>query len=60
MTENEISNKIIGAAIAVHTALGTGLLENAYKECLFYKLKQMNLLVEKEKQMPLVSEEVKL
>ena len=50
MTENEISNKIIGAAIKVHTALGPGLLESAYKECLFYILVKVGLKVEKEKQ----------
>lgn len=60
MTENEISNKIIGAAIKVHTALGPGLLESAYKECLFYNLVKEGLKVEKEKPMPLVFEEVKL
>jgi hypothetical protein len=32
MTENELSNKVIGIAIQVHTALGPGLLESAYKE----------------------------
>ena len=31
MTENEISNRIIGVAIEVHQALGPGLLESAYK-----------------------------
>ena len=35
MNENELSNKIIGCAIEVHNALGPGLLESAYKECLF-------------------------
>lgn len=37
MTENELSNKIIGIGMEVHSALGPGLLESAYKECLFYK-----------------------
>ena len=60
MTENEISNKIIGLAIEVHKALGPGLLESAYQECLFYKLKKSGLVVEKEKPMPLIFEEVKL
>ncbi len=32
----------------------------AYKECLFYKINQAGLQVEKEKAMPLVFEEVKL
>jgi GxxExxY protein len=49
MNENEISNGIIGLAIRVHQALGPGLLESAYKECLFYRLKKEGYLVEKEK-----------
>ncbi|PBJ12745.1 hypothetical protein BSF42_19260 [Flavobacterium sp. ACN6] len=47
MTENEISNIVIGLAIEIHKKLGPGLLENVYKECLFYKIKQRGLLVEK-------------
>lgn len=60
MTENEIANKIIGIAIEIHKALGPGLLESAYKECMYYKIEKSNLWVEKEKPMPLVFEEVKL
>jgi len=60
MTENELSNKIIGLAIEVHQSLGPGLLESAYKECLFYKLKKEGLYVVKEIPMPLIYEEVKL
>ncbi len=60
MTENEISNKVIGIAIEVHNALGPGLLENTYKECLYYKLVQVGFKVEKEKSIPLIFEEVKL
>jgi len=57
---NEITYKIIGAAYQVHKNLGPGLLENSYKECLFYELSKLNILVEKEKPIPLVYEEVKL
>ncbi len=60
MTENELSHKVIGIAMEVHTALGAGLLESAYKECLFYKLSKEGFYVEKEKAMPLIFEEVKL
>lgn len=60
MTENEISHKIIGSAIKMHVALGPGLLESAYRECLFYVLRKEGFRVEKEKPMPLVFEEVKL
>jgi len=60
MTEDEIAKAVIGLSIEVHKALGPGLLENAYKESLFYKIKKAGLKVEKEKPMPLVFEEVKL
>ncbi|MDQ1168053.1 GxxExxY protein [Flavobacterium sp. SORGH_AS_0622] len=60
MTENEISTIMIGLAIEIHKSLGPGLLENAYKECLFYKIRQRGLIVEKEKAMPLIFEGVKL
>jgi len=60
MTENELTSKIIGFAIEIHKELGPGLLESAYKECLYYKISKSGLLVEKEKPMPLIFEEVKL
>lgn len=60
MTENELSEKIIGSAIKVHRSLGPGLLESAYEECLYYELRKADLNVEKQKGMPLVYEEVKL
>ena len=60
MTENIISSRIIQAAIEVHKALGPGLLESAYQETLYYKLKKAGLKVEKEKALPLVFEEVKM
>ena len=60
MNENETSRRIIGLAIDIHHSLGPGLLESAYKECLFYKLLREDIFVEKEKPMPLVYEEVKL
>lgn len=60
MKENSISYDVIKCAIEVHKALGPGLLESAYKECLYYKLAQAGFWVEKEKKMPLVFEEVKL
>ncbi len=60
MTENQLSNKIIGCAIEVHKQLGPGLLESAYQECLLYELEQNNLQVKKEIPMPVVYKEVKL
>lgn len=60
MKENELANTLIGIAIDVHKALGPGLLESAYQECLNFKIRQAGFLVEKEKPIPLVFESVKL
>ncbi len=60
MGDTELSGQIIGCAMAVHTALGPGLLENVYKECLFYKLKKEGLAVEKEKPLPVIFEEAQI
>jgi GxxExxY protein len=60
MTENEISRIVFNSALKVHQALGPGLLESAYCECLCYELRKTGLYVEKEKPLPLVYEEVKL
>ena len=58
--ENEIANKVIGIAIDVHRALGPGLLESTYKECLYYKIKKGGYFVEKEKTLPLIFENINL
>ncbi len=60
MTENEISYEIVGLAIDVHTIVGPGLLESAYKECMYYELRQSGFYVEKEKPMPLIYQKVHL
>ena len=60
MTENELSYKVIGLAIEVHRFLGPGLLESAYKECLYYKIIKSDLNAKKEKPMPLIFEGVQL
>ncbi|MFN3378301.1 MAG: GxxExxY protein [Runella zeae] len=57
---NALSQIILKQAFDVHSALGPGLLESAYKECLAYRLTKNGLWVEKEKPMPLVFEEIRL
>jgi GxxExxY protein len=55
-----LSYKIIGLAIEVHRQLGTGLLESAYQECLFYEIKKAGLKVEKEKSLPIIYKEIEI
>ena len=60
MELNDLTATILKCAYSVHSALGPGLLENAYEECLFYELKQAGLNVERQKALPLIYKEVKL
>lgn len=60
ISENDISRIVYEAGFLVHKTLGSGLLESAYEECMFYELNKHNLLVEKQKPMPLIYDEVKL
>lgn len=57
---SELTDKILGCAFKIHSALGPGLLESAYQACLAYELEKEGFLVEKEKPIPLIYEEVKL
>lgn len=58
--EEDLTKTIIGAAIEVHKALGPGLLESAYQECLFYELSNLGLNVKKEVSLPIIYKEIKL
>jgi GxxExxY protein len=60
MEDNDLTSRIIDAAIKVHKTLGPGLLESAYKECHYYEMIKSGLFVEKEKPLPLIYEDVKL
>jgi GxxExxY protein len=54
MTIDELTEVVIGCAIAVHTALGPGLLESVYRDCLVIELIANGLLVEAERRVPIV------
>ena len=60
MTENELSNKIIGTAIKLHKQLGPGLLESAYENALAHDLKEIGFEVMQQMSMPFVYKEIKL
>ncbi len=48
MEINDLSYSVIGIALKVHSKLGPGLLESAYKEMLFYNLTQAGFNVQRE------------
>ncbi len=60
MDIEKIFKKVLDCSFQVHTELGSGLLESAYEECLYYELLQLGLKVEKQKPLPLIYKEVKL
>jgi len=57
---NKISFEVIGAAFKVHSKLGPGLLESAYKECLCYELKLLGIEFERECPIPLFYEDIRM
>ncbi len=60
MTENEISKIVFDCGLKVHKALGPGLLESAYEECLFFEILKTGVTIEKQKGLPLIYEDVKM
>lgn len=57
---NEVTEKIIGACIEIHRAIGPGLLESAYEECLCFELSKNGLTFERQKPLPVVYKSVRL
>jgi len=60
MTENEISKIIVDCAYRVHKSLGPGLLESTYEACMYYELDKNNLVVHRQKVLPVVYDNLKL
>lgn len=51
---NGVSGRIVDSALRVHSALGPGLLESAYRVCLAYELRKQELTVSEEVGLPVV------
>jgi GxxExxY protein len=60
MHENDISERVIGAAIEVHRILGPGLLENVYEEALCHEFHLREIRFERQKPVPIAYKGVKL
>ena len=57
---NDLTGKVIGAAIEVHKALGPGLLESAYEECLCHEMNLIKFQFERQKALPVKYKGVEL
>ena len=53
MDINDLTGEVIGAAIEVHKALGPGLLESTYEECLCIELELRDISFERQKEIPI-------
>ena len=60
MAHEDLTEKIIGAAMRVHSALGPGLLESTYHACLQYEFATVGLHFESQVKLPVVYREITL
>jgi len=58
--EEQLTSRIIGAAIEVHRELGPGLLESAYEECLCHELRSLGILFQRQVSLPVKYKTVRL
>ncbi len=58
LTENEIGNAIVGAAMKVHSTVGPGLLESAYETCLLHELERQGHPVRRQMSIPIRYEDL--
>jgi GxxExxY protein len=54
MELNQLTERVIGACIEIHKALGPGLLESVYEECLCHELRLAGLTFERQRPLPVV------
>ena len=60
LLDEELTEKIIGAAIEVHRGLGPGLLESTYEVCLAHELLTQGMRLERQVPMPVVYKDIRL
>ena len=60
MEFDDLSHRVIGCAIEVHRALGPGLLESAYEECLAHELSRNGIRFELQYPQPVAYKGLKL
>jgi GxxExxY protein len=60
MKYGDLTSKIIGICIKVHTVLGPGLLESVYEEAICYELEKEEIEYKRQQGIPVMYEEIKL
>lgn len=54
MAENEVAKIVVNACFQIHKELGPGLFESVYEQCLYFELIQSGLVVERQKELPVI------
>ena len=60
MNENELSKIIVNTAFKIHNQYGPGLFESVYEELMFFELSKQDLIISRQKPIPLIHETIKL
>ncbi len=60
MTENEIATVVVDASFKVHKCLGPGLLESVYEAVLAYELEKREVMVSRQRPLPVIYESIRL
>ncbi len=58
--EEEIAKQIVDIAIKIHKQLGPGLLESVYAKCFYYEFQNRLIAFEREKNVPIIYENLKI
>jgi GxxExxY protein len=57
---DRIATEIVDSAYSVHSNLGPGLLESVYEVCLEHELKKRGLVVERQLQLPVIYDSIRI
>jgi len=60
LVNKDLTQRVLGAAIEVHRALGPGLLESAYEECLCHELQLRRLTFDRQVDLPIAYKGIRL
>ena len=60
MTENELSKIVVNTAFEIHQTLGPGLLESVYEEIMYFELTNQELMVDRQKPIPVYWKGIKM
>jgi GxxExxY protein len=58
--QDELTEKILGAAMKVHSVLGPGLLESAYEKCLLFELHRIGMKALYQVELPIIYENFRI